>query len=166
MIVSSSVPSNLPVYFSLVTRTLTVVLSATLVAVISAGFSVHVPSAFWYSILTPSRFVSAFLADAVAVPAAYAFPSYTFVTSVGVSMIKSSIFCSSQFAVIVTLLLGIWKLAPLLIEETPSNPLTVHPVNLYPLRVGSDLTTTFSRSSIFLTLPLPPYFLSLYGQCY
>ena len=62
---------------------------------------------------------------------------------------KSSIFCSSQFAVIVTLLLGIWKLAPLSIEETPSKPSTVHPVNLYPLRIGSDLTTTFSPSVCF-----------------
>ena len=48
-------------------------------------------------------------------------------------------------------MVSVWAadITPLLIEETPSNPSTVHPVNLYPLRVGSDLTTTFSPSLCF-----------------
>ena len=51
VIVSSSIPVNSPVYFSLVTRTFTVLLSLTFVAVISDGFVVQLPSTFWYSIL-------------------------------------------------------------------------------------------------------------------
>ena len=46
VIVNFSVPINSPVYFSLVTRTFTVLLSLTFVAVISDGFVVQLPSAF------------------------------------------------------------------------------------------------------------------------
>ena len=52
--VSFSIPVNSPVYFSLVTRIVTVLLSLTFVAVISDGFVVQLPSAFWYSILIPT----------------------------------------------------------------------------------------------------------------
>ena len=45
VIVSFSVPVNSPLYFSLVTRIFTVLLSLTFVAVISDGFVVQLPSA-------------------------------------------------------------------------------------------------------------------------
>ena len=75
MIVNFSSVVNVPVYFpSLDTLTLTVLLSDTLVAVISAGLSVQLPSAFWYSILRSLISAPSDLPATFAVPAAWASP--------------------------------------------------------------------------------------------
>ena len=61
-------------------------LSETFVAVIVFGSVVHVFPSTLYSIVKPVRTEFSFLPSTVAVPAAYEFPSYGFVTSVGVSV--------------------------------------------------------------------------------
>ena len=104
-------------------------LSETFVAVIVLGSVVHVFPSTLYSIFKPGIGL-AVLPLTVAVPAVYVFPSYGFITSVGVSVIKSAIFCSCQFAVNVTFPFGIVKVSPLLIVVVPSSPSTVQPVNL------------------------------------
>ena len=105
-------------------------LSETFVAVIVLGSIVHVFPSILYSIFKSVGIGLAVLPLTVAVPAVYVFPSYGFITSVGVSVIKSTIFCSAQFAVNVTFPFGIVKLSPLLIVVVPSSPSTVQPVNL------------------------------------
>ena len=88
VIVSSSIPVNLPIYFSLVTRTFTVLLSLTFVAVISDGSVVQLPSAFWYSILI----LATSSPVTVAIPATWALPSYVAITLPGINFKSSLIF--------------------------------------------------------------------------
>ena len=105
-------------------------LSETFVAVIVLGFVVHVFPSTLYSIFKSVGIGLVVLLLTVAIPALYVFPSYGFITSVGVSVMYSAIFCSCQFAVNVTLSFGIVNLSPLLIVIVPSSPSTVQPVNL------------------------------------
>ena len=69
VIVNSSVPVNSPVYFSLVARTCTVLLSLTFVAVISDGFVVQSFPLRLYSIFTLAVSAPSTLPVTFAVPA-------------------------------------------------------------------------------------------------
>ena len=88
VIVSSSIPVNSPIYFSLVTRIFTVLLSLTFVAVISDGSVVQLPSAFLYSILI----LATSSPVTVAIPATWALPSYVAITLPGINFKSSLIF--------------------------------------------------------------------------